>query len=459
MEIGKRLRGLRDAHGVSQGDIEKRPGLACSSISHVENRHATPTIETLGKSAHALEVIAQDFADWKWITSKIEDGIPSKDSLATRFTVSRDLLLRFGLGVLAILCFAVVRPRHVLSYKLSPAGTALEKSIAKKYSTFWQRSLQWVADRGVHHFSEPVHEEITNRMFGCQGERDVCGDPNIGFASPFVLAGVRWNDDPPFRLEEGEGRNTSCKITETIRFTTQPRCWAELFRDAKKKAAAVNRPDAASHASLLARSHFGDLQFLHAMASEDGELAVETKRRIMMWAEFTWKVSRGDYGLETKLKDVSVAGFDKFFGGTDWRVQDLFTLGNVTLRPKIEEVALGSLLHMVQDSFPKGHVDRAEATLGATCPGATSHLAPGAIREFHSYIHQDPAKHGDYDSRNAFVQHWVADRPTVIDVGQVLLDYQKRGSTWEDIKPYIDCVFALENPEAKASAGAAFKQE
>ena len=176
-----------------------------------------------------------------------------------------------------------------------------------------------------------------------------------------------------------------------------------------------------------------------------------------MWAEFTWKVSRGDYGLAAKLKEVGIERMASFFGRTDWRVQDLFALGNVALRPRIQEVAFGSLLHMMQDSFAEGHVDRGEATYGEHCNGAKNHPAPGRIREFHSYIHQDPKKHAKYDSREAFGRHWVAKRPTVIEIGQVLLSYFKREAAWEEVKPFMDCVFELENSNAKASAGEGFK--
>lgn len=155
---------------------------------------------------------------------------------------------------------------------------------------------------------------------------------------------------------------------------------------------------------------------------------VDTQKRILMWAEFTCKVARGVYGLETKLKDVGIEGFNHFFGRTDWRVQDLFSLGNVALRPRIKEVALGSLLHTVEDRFAKGHVDRGEAILGEKCSGA-DYPGPGQIREFHAYGNQDAEKHGEYDSRQAFSGHWTADRPTVVAVGQVLRGYYERGSS------------------------------
>jgi hypothetical protein len=194
------------------------------------------------------------------------------------------------------------------------------------------------------------------------------------------------------------------------------------------------------------------------MAAEDGELAGDTQRRIMMWAEFTWRVSRGDYRLDTRLKDVSVTGFDRFFGATEWRVQDLFALGNPVLRPWIKEVAFGSLLHMVEDSFAKGHADR--AGFGGSCPTVADHEAPGRIKGFHSYVNQNHTEHGKYDSRSAFVNHWETARPTVIDVGQALLEYHNRTPvpSWDAIKPYVDCVFLVENPQAGATAGEGFER-
>src|SRR6266849_4808309 len=56
MLIGDRLRELREAKNLSQGDIEKRSGLKRSYVSRVENGHTIPSLETLEKWAHALEV-------------------------------------------------------------------------------------------------------------------------------------------------------------------------------------------------------------------------------------------------------------------------------------------------------------------------------------------------------------------------------------------------------------------
>jgi transcriptional regulator with XRE-family HTH domain len=56
MNIAKRLRELREAKGLSQGDIERRSGLLRSYISRVEGGYTAPSLSTLEKFAKALDV-------------------------------------------------------------------------------------------------------------------------------------------------------------------------------------------------------------------------------------------------------------------------------------------------------------------------------------------------------------------------------------------------------------------
>jgi transcriptional regulator with XRE-family HTH domain len=66
MIISDRLRQLREAKKLSQGDMEKRTGLLRCYISRVENGHTVPAIETLEKMARAFEVpLYQLFYDGK----------------------------------------------------------------------------------------------------------------------------------------------------------------------------------------------------------------------------------------------------------------------------------------------------------------------------------------------------------------------------------------------------------
>jgi transcriptional regulator with XRE-family HTH domain len=56
MIIGDRIRSLREAKNLSQGDIEERTGLLRCYISRVENGHTVPALDTIEKIARALEV-------------------------------------------------------------------------------------------------------------------------------------------------------------------------------------------------------------------------------------------------------------------------------------------------------------------------------------------------------------------------------------------------------------------
>jgi transcriptional regulator with XRE-family HTH domain len=54
--IGQKLRELREAKNMSQGDIERRTGLIRAYTSRVENGHTVPGVTTLEKYAGALGV-------------------------------------------------------------------------------------------------------------------------------------------------------------------------------------------------------------------------------------------------------------------------------------------------------------------------------------------------------------------------------------------------------------------
>jgi transcriptional regulator with XRE-family HTH domain len=56
MNIGQRLRELREAKGLSQRDIEKRTGLLQGYVCRVERGHAPPNLVTLEKWAKALDL-------------------------------------------------------------------------------------------------------------------------------------------------------------------------------------------------------------------------------------------------------------------------------------------------------------------------------------------------------------------------------------------------------------------
>ena len=360
-------------------------------------------------------------------------------------------------------------PGHAM--KLSPEGTRIEYMEAKKYN----RSLLDALMRGAAFdlFTSSVHEEITQRIFGCDADIDdesACSDLELEYAGDFPVIGVRWNDDPPFRLGERAAERIGCDSRYTIRFASQPKCWIGLFKLAEKRAAR-GRTFGPKNANLMFRSHLGDLQFLHAMAGADGEPAALTRRRILAWAEFCWKVATGEIALSQALRDLRAPDLREFFGASGWTVQDLLTLGVPALRTHIREVAFGSLLHTLQDSFAAGHAERAPPVADARCAQAPEFAAPGKIREFHAYGKQDHKRHAEADTREAFVSHVLSYRavhnrvdvkeeqiPHVIGVGRnlVAMLYGERALAWAEVRPYLECLFDLDDPARASSPGSDF---
>jgi transcriptional regulator with XRE-family HTH domain len=55
-QVGERIRFLREAQGLSQGDIERATGLLRCYTSRVEHGHTLPSLETLERFASALGV-------------------------------------------------------------------------------------------------------------------------------------------------------------------------------------------------------------------------------------------------------------------------------------------------------------------------------------------------------------------------------------------------------------------
>ena len=56
MNIGRRLRSLREEKKMSQGDIEELTGMLRCYTSRVENGHTVPSLATLKKYAKAFEM-------------------------------------------------------------------------------------------------------------------------------------------------------------------------------------------------------------------------------------------------------------------------------------------------------------------------------------------------------------------------------------------------------------------
>lgn len=359
------------------------------------------------------------------------------------------------------------------AFKLKTESAGVEDRKANlqskwSWSAITRTGVSFVLD---NFWKELNHEELTHRTFGCVAVAEArdCVSPKGEPRAPLAaIVGVRWNDNPPFVLEDGQSL-PGCRGTTVKLPALQPDCWLKVFQDGKKRA--TTQPDgtpgysfnSANRSALLLRSHFGDMQFLHAMAARDGETAGETKQRILSWAEFTYRVAQGELSAGEFLHQMAIPGFsDLFEKQRGWTASTLLTLGDSTFRvqPEFSWVAFGSLLHMVQDSFARGHVDRAD-TPGQICSLSNQKRLekPGRIRAFRSYSNQDENLHADADGVRALEEHLLNPKPGAVEVGAALLDFHVNKAPWIVVREYLDsCVFDLEDASTVSGPGDEFKR-
>ena len=345
------------------------------------------------------------------------------------------------------------------AFQIQPVGTEYDRKLAQLDESKAERLLAKIVDRGAAKFLEPVHEEITQRIYGCNDNWE--DKPNCArqyFAPKPVIDGTRWNDNPPFMMKHdfllpnGKAIRSTC-ANETIKLPRKSDCWLDIFKASSEMARTrffTNR-----NGVILNRSHFGDMQFLHSMASRAGDRAQDTKLSILIWAEFAYRVASGSIPADTMLKDVPVNGFSKFFPNQEATVENLFLMGDETYRgSQLKDFAFGTLLHMVQDSFSESHVSRDLSTQRTFCNSPYTDRSPAKIEKFLVYSSQDADKHKDEDVYEALRNDAAKYSPNVIDVGKILREFYKQNSNWDAVKKYLEeCVFALLDIDAEADGG------
>ena len=356
------------------------------------------------------------------------------------------------------------------AFQIAPMGSEFESKLTNETEATLARTAETL---GVL-IKGRVHEEITQLGMGCPAEPSnlaqdkSCSARDRPFASPYVIYGVRWNDLPPFLLKPGEGNCTylgkSCIVGQTIRFSTQPLCWYCLFMDAEKKAqtqkiVGCGKDMGTVRGNVMTRSHFGDLQFLHAMSSEEGVHPGATRAKVLDWLEFAWKVSSREIKPLTFLRDIQIPAIQEHFGCSEWRVVDLYILGHQDkLGRFLHQVAFGSVLHTVQDSFAGAHATREPMPPGGTCE-STQYERPRRVLEFHTYGAQDGGLHDGQDSRDAMTRTGAADRwPDAVEATRNLYQYYDEHARWSDVEPYMQCLFELADDRRDSSPGEAFRR-
>jgi hypothetical protein len=286
---------------------------------------------------------------------------------------------------------------------------------------------QVVAEIKAHGWlTDAIHETLTVRTLETLSAATATTCPKASRPAAetlkSIVLGSRWNDDPHGYLT---ARNH------------YPGTFLNWYSSMKHAGRLARRGSLSTDFDLLYRSHYHDLQFLHAMAKDSDETAAETRDKAMMWIEYAYRVSTGEIGpkepLAKSIERLNSAGSKDYFKNTllakarahRWTPAFLFdsqcvrtprasvvpgsrtTLTCTNDDPtrasdiaaqtiRVRGVALGSILHVLQDSYSASHTVRIRPDAGL--PVLTSSLLDaGDIIEFGVYGIQRSRKHAKAD--------------------------------------------------------------
>ncbi|MBK6650124.1 MAG: hypothetical protein IPG42_10665 [Betaproteobacteria bacterium] len=107
----------------------------------------------------------------------------------------------------------------------------------------------------------------------------------------------------------------------------------------------------------------------------------------------------------------------------------------------LDKVAIGALLHMLQDSFSQAHAGRHPGS-GASCETIPRFAQPGKISQFYSYAGQVGSLHDHEDTFNALGLQTLQVSPSVVDASRAFLTLWKENAPWSEAEKYFDCIRA-----------------
>ncbi len=310
------------------------------------------------------------------------------------------------------------------SYSVEPTERS-KKSI-------WQIELEqgddgkYLIEASVFAIGDPVHETITLQALIDGG---IVNGANIDkdAKAKQIIRGVFWNDDPCAQLF---AKDDFKPLKPSF-----GKAWFIDFQNAKKLAKNGSKFERLN-CTMLGRSHFGDLQFLHSMANKDLEKASATVKLILDWASIAYRIATDAIDTRAPLNTDAVANA-LISELADMSAMQLFL---AKTSEEVKSRALGSLLHMIQDSYAGGHVKR----------NVLSSDMPISIIQFLSYANQDAKKHEHDDKwRNGTndLEKTLAipGASNALVASTQLVKMYKNKSTWLEVQEYLESdLFSLD---------------
>jgi len=192
---------------------------------------------------------------------------------------------------------------------------------------------------------QPIHESVTlaamiNGSFGVAQGTTV---DNVDTHDWEYIRGAVWNDDLDGLLFDDNPLNNHAYSTGTR--------WAYEY----KTEDGFRNP--------TGRSHHGSQQFFHCTASKSGEKPGETRREVMVWLEVMYKLASGEDGLtgETLIGDTKLSEFyyPVSLPPSSKSLRYLLSKDSAFRGVDVQRRAMGSMFHVIQDSYAIGHTRRA----------------------------------------------------------------------------------------------------
>jgi hypothetical protein len=307
-----------------------------------------------------------------------------------------------------------------------------------------KRSLKTEYRQYLARLTKPTHEELTRLALQCaesSEKLDWCdvepltpSNTTRRFSLEAATHGTRWNDDP----------NNFFRVNNEF-------IWFYWL-----KAAAVKNPITDEN-PLEYRSHYGDLQFLHGMGSS-ATSPFNTRDNVLEWSRFAYDVAAGKIPPDATLRELAPRyAFARFFTQTSkgqWTVRKLFTnVGDVLCKPtcaadiaasdeEVAALAIGALLHTVQDSLSDSHVDR------------VSEDGKSRVAAWLDYKQQDSHCHGKADKNVGWLEKKEYKTKPAIEWGAWIARNAMMQVRWEDIQANLtDRMFTLAKDYRASDAG------
>lgn len=318
-----------------------------------------------------------------------------------------------------------------------------------------------------------------------------------------LIKGVRWPDDPTRQIHESS--STAAKFAVTVK---------AVCKDRTEKERPEGEGIILAADGILCASHYGSLQFLHAMAPFDQIDYKETRAQIIDWAKFAFDFSKNNINQSEKYcdfwrSDIASTSYPSIIEAMQvnslenrgwcedrdvkwlyklwhvrtwpiwgymgswlsdwaspvdrwdaWKVSTLFSFhcdGKVYSsicdiindKTEINNAALGSIIHMIQDSYSSSHTNRGVNV-------AKAHIICDSVEGFYSYTNQDSENHNKSDK---WPEYSCSNESETLDpitaVAQLLWLHQNNGKA-DDVAMLMERVLGDSDLKLESRAGETF---